>query len=379
MSWRQFYFWGDQRYALIGSGGGTTWGAITGTLSSQTDLQTALDAKVDIAGDTMTGDLEVPDEVYGVSWNGSTEVPTKNALYDKIETLGSATWGGITGTLSDQTDLQTELDAKANLAGDTFTGDQTITLTGDVSGSGTGSFAATVERIQGVDVESGTPSDAHVLTYNASAAAWEGQAAAAGSGTVTSVSAGVGLTASTNPITSAGSIQLADTAVSAGTYLLPQITIDGQGRITSSVSAQASAARAQIGSVIGTDVQAFDADTAKTDVEQEFTEPQYGGVSTLTDAATISWDMSGNKNDVQVTLGGNRTLAEPTNHNFGQKGVIRFIQDGTGSRTVTFNAAYKFPGGTAPTLTTTASAVDRVYYHCIASGRIECTSQLNFT
>lgn len=33
-------------------------------------------------------DLTVPDEAYGVGWNGSTEVPTKNAVYDKVETLG---------------------------------------------------------------------------------------------------------------------------------------------------------------------------------------------------------------------------------------------------------------------------------------------------
>ena len=37
--------------------------------------------KITVAG----GDLEVPDEVYGVGWDASTEVPTKNALYDKIE------------------------------------------------------------------------------------------------------------------------------------------------------------------------------------------------------------------------------------------------------------------------------------------------------
>lgn len=30
----------------------------------------------------------MPDEAYGVGWNGSLEVPTKNAVYDKIETLG---------------------------------------------------------------------------------------------------------------------------------------------------------------------------------------------------------------------------------------------------------------------------------------------------
>lgn len=45
--------------------------------------------KITIAG----GDLEVPDEVYGVGWNGSTEVPTKNAVYDKIEAIPALTDG----------------------------------------------------------------------------------------------------------------------------------------------------------------------------------------------------------------------------------------------------------------------------------------------
>lgn len=40
----------------------------------------------------LSGDLNVPDEAYGAGWNGSLEVPTKNAVYDKIETLG----GGLT-------------------------------------------------------------------------------------------------------------------------------------------------------------------------------------------------------------------------------------------------------------------------------------------
>jgi hypothetical protein len=43
---------------------------------------------VKLAGDTMTGPLEVPTEAYGVGWNGSNEVPTKNDVYDKIETIG---------------------------------------------------------------------------------------------------------------------------------------------------------------------------------------------------------------------------------------------------------------------------------------------------
>ena len=45
--------------------------------------------KASLGGDAFTGDITVPDEAYGAGWNGSAEVPTKNALYDKIETLGS--------------------------------------------------------------------------------------------------------------------------------------------------------------------------------------------------------------------------------------------------------------------------------------------------
>lgn len=124
---------------------------------------------------------------------------------------------------------------------------------------------------------------------------------------------------------------------------------------------------------IGSTVQGYDADTAKTDVAQQFTAAQYAGATTLTDAATITWDMSATLNDVTVTLGGNRTLGAPTNTNTGQKGILRIVQDGTGSRTLSFNSVYKFPGGTAPTLTTTAAAVDKMTYHVISSSVIECT------
>lgn len=72
------------------------WGTITGTLSNQTDLQSALDAKVNKSGDTMTGDLIVPDEAYWAGWNGDLSVPTKNAIYDKIQTITTTPWGSDT-------------------------------------------------------------------------------------------------------------------------------------------------------------------------------------------------------------------------------------------------------------------------------------------
>lgn len=81
------------------------------------------------------------------------------------------------------------------------------------------------------------------------------------------------------------------------------------------------------------------------------------GETSLTDAATIATDCSLG-NVFTVTLGGNRTLGAPSNLSAGATYVWRFTQDGTGSRTLAYNAVFKFPGGTAPTLTTTAGAVD---------------------
>lgn len=102
---------------------------------------------------------------------------------------------------------------------------------------------------------------------------------------------------------------------------------------------------------------------------QSFTAAQRGAYVTLTDAATIDIDLSLG-NQFQVTLGGNRTLGAPTNVVAGQSGVIRVVQDGTGSRTLAYNSIFKFPGGTAPTLTTAASSVDLLAYHVESSTRI---------
>jgi hypothetical protein len=74
--------------------GSAVWGAITGTLSSQTDLQTALNGKLNLPTGTPTGTKYLRDDN---SWQPVT---------------ASVAWGGITGTLSSQTDLQTALNGK---------------------------------------------------------------------------------------------------------------------------------------------------------------------------------------------------------------------------------------------------------------------------
>lgn len=110
---------------------------------------------------------------------------------------------------------------------------------------------------------------------------------------------------------------------------------------------------------------------AQTGATNTFTGAQIGNITTLTDGATITPDFAVN-NSFTVTLGGNRTLANPTNLTAGQSGVIVINQDGTGSRTLSYGSYYKFTGGTAPTLTTTASAQDVIAYFVVSTTRIDC-------
>ena len=88
----------------------------------------------------------------------------------------------------------------------------------------------------------------------------------------------------------------------------------------------------------------------------------YGGAqsvtpSTLTDGATVTPNAA-LSNNFRWVIGGNRTLANPTNPSDGQVINIKIKQDATGGRTITWGSAYKFPNGAAPALSSAANAVD---------------------
>lgn len=99
-------------------------------------------------------------------------------------------------------------------------------------------------------------------------------------------------------------------------------------------------------------------------------------VVSLTDGASIAVSFNDGQN-FAVQLAGNRTLESPTNCVAGQVGSIFIIQDGTGGRTLSYGSNWKFAAGTAPTLSTAASAVDRVDYIVYTSTAVQAIATLD--
>jgi len=88
-----------------------------------------------------------------------------------------------------------------------------------------------------------------------------------------------------------------------------------------------------------------------------------GATTTLVDGATIAWDTS-TGNLATITLGGNRTLSNPTNFKAGAGYILYINQDATGGRTLSFGADYDFGAAGAPTLTATPNAIDILTFVC---------------
>lgn len=99
-------------------------------------------------------------------------------------------------------------------------------------------------------------------------------------------------------------------------------------------------------------------------------------VGTLSSGSTITIDF-GTANHFKVTLATNTTFNNPSTENVGQSGTITITQDSTGSRTAAWQSQYKWVGGTAPTLSTAANAVDRIDYVVTAADTIHAVASLD--
>jgi hypothetical protein len=153
-------------------------------------------------------------------------------------------------------------------------------------------------------------------------------------------------------------------AVSGTDYQAPIGTISGV--------AKGNGANALIAATAGTDF-------VKPDTATAFTKQQSFALATLTDAANISWDVSTSQK-AKVTLGGNRTMNAVTNAVEGTTYLLWVIQDGTGTRTITWTTtgagSFDFGAAGTPVLTTTINKADLLVFEAISIGG---TLKLRFT
>ena len=122
---------------------------------------------------------------------------------------------------------------------------------------------------------------------------------------------------------------------------------------------------------VGSAANSYAAITYAPKLSPSINNPTFTGTATinanvanqiLTDGPTINWDTSVGS-VATITLGGNRTIAAPTNLKIGSY-ILHVIQDGTGGRTLTWNSIFKWPAGVAPVLTTTGNRRDLFSFVC---------------
>lgn len=173
----------------------------------------------------------------------------------------------------------------------------------------------------------------------------------------------------TTPIVDAG-VQLKNGSTSAGFIEFFEDSDNGTNKLT------------LIGPAATTDVTltlpniTASTSLAALNLAQEYTASQNFDEQTLTDGSSIDWNLQ-TQQVATVTLGGNRTFNAPTNHVAGLVCVLTIKQGSSSTYTLQWNAAYKFSGGSAPTLTATANARDILVFLSDGTSLYEIGRSLN--
>ena len=156
------------------------------------------------------------------------------------------------------------------------------------------------------------------------------------------------------------------TAVGAATFKAA-VSVEGAAKFNSTVTVSGAANLKSTVTIEGAGVHKS---TARFEGQVSVASAVHQTITTLTDATSLVMNMATN-NQFAVTLGGNRTLAAPTNLTVGQTGHIYVIQDGTGGRTLSFNAAFQFIGGVSAVMTSAAGSVDMLVFSVRASDKVD--------
>lgn len=290
--------------------------------------------------------------------NDTTKIATTAFVTNltSVGTIGTGVWQGtaIDGAYVDVEG--TEVKSTGESGGTKFLredGDGTCSWA-TPSGSGTVTSVATSGTVSGITLTGGPITGSGTVTLGGTLSV---SLTADVSGTLPAGNGGTGLTAITTLLNSnTTAADIGGVIEDLGTLGAP--SSDGEFIVATGAGAFAyetgNTVRTSLGLAIGSDVEAYNADIAKIDEADEWTAAQNFNNRSLTFDATQDWNLETDQ-VCDLTLTNNTTFDAPTNMNDGGFYSITIIQDSTGSRTAAWNAVFKWAGGSAPTLTTTAT------------------------
>ena len=303
-----------------------------GTISA-TNVQAAIEEldseKLAIASGTMNGPLTMGYQSSGIFFEGSTD----NGFETRIDAVDPT---------ADRTILF------PNLSGTVITTGDTATISGVMIASGTITNAniSPTAAIEGSKIQAATTSSSGVVVL------------------IDSISSTSTIAAATpNSVKTAYDLANAALARSGGT-MTGVVTFASGQTIANYLPLGGGTMSGTVVFASGQTISGY----AQLAAAQSFTAGQRGAVVTIAGSGTVTIDLALG-NNFAATLSGNVTLATPTGMVAGQTGSITLTQDGTGSRLVSYSG-WKFPGGSAPTATTTASGTDIIAYYVESATRI---------